>query len=262
MSELWYPGAVTSEQFPGCGGFVFGPPRIVLHSTEGSTAEGALQTYKATGNYSHFTVDSSRVFQHCAINVGSTALQHPAGTIDTNKASAVQIEIVGVAKNAPIFSGALLANVARLLRWIEVQTGTPAVHADFTGPRFSAGQWQSFSGTCGHMHVPNNDHTDPGNINVAALFPSAPKDVVMPDFSPAIVVEPVVSALACPSGGAWTLAASGAVDAWECAYKGGANNQPYFAGRKAAKLVYANQQETAAGKTYTIIDTAGERYSY
>lgn len=85
---------------------------------------------------------------------------------------------------------------------------------------------------------------------------------VKPMYSPTIVLEPIVASLINPSGGVWLLAESGAVYAFYAPYKGGANGQDYFKGRKAAQLVFANAEERAAGKTYTILATSGERYSY
>jgi hypothetical protein len=31
-------------------------------------------------------------------------------------------------------------------------------------------EWKMFSGWCGHQHVPNNDHTDPGAIDIDSLM--------------------------------------------------------------------------------------------
>lgn len=86
---------------------------------------------------------------------------------------------------------------------------------------------------------------------------------VAPMYDPAIVIEPIVADLGCPTGGAWNLASSGAVYAWGGApYHGGANGKAYFNGRKAARVELPNAQEVSAGKVYTIVATSGERYSY
>jgi hypothetical protein len=34
----------------------------------------------------------------------------------------------------------------------------------------SGAQWQGFSGVCGHMHVPENDHGDPGAIDFPRII--------------------------------------------------------------------------------------------
>lgn len=77
---------------------------------------------------------------------------------------------------------------------------------------------------------------------------------VFPLYSPPIQVEPIVADLACPTGGAWLLAASGAVYAFGGApYLGGPNGKAYFEGRVAARL------EPVDGK-YTVVAESGEKY--
>lgn len=66
----------------------------------------------------------------------------------------------------------------------------------------------------------------------------------------------ICASLVSPNGGVWFLAPDGAVYAFGAPYLGGANNQPYFAGRKAARL----DPHPTGG--YTIVATSGERYSY
>jgi hypothetical protein len=37
--------------------------------------------------------------------------------------------------------------------------------------RLSEAQWLSYNGWCGHAHVPNQEHWDPGKPDMAALLP-------------------------------------------------------------------------------------------
>lgn len=117
-------------------------------------------------------------------------------------------------------------------------------------------------GVCGHWDVSlafqQSDHTDPGpnfpwDHFMAEVLNAAQE--VKPMFDPALTLEPVVASLRCPTGGVWLLAASGAVYAFECPYKGAANGKDYFAGRSAARL-------ELNGDGYTIVATSGERYDY
>jgi hypothetical protein len=186
----WYPGAKRSLTFPGSGSYVFGPYRGVLHSTEGSSLAGALGAYRSTGNYPHFTVDGATIEQHCPINVGATALEHRSGTIDTNRASAIQIEIVGKAAEAPGFPPALIANLAELMRWVEEQTGISfAGHRVFasTPVRMTDAEWAHFNSWCGHQHVPNQSHWDPGALLIDKL---APKNAAAPTSQ--VIVHPPI----------------------------------------------------------------------
>jgi N-acetylmuramoyl-L-alanine amidase len=73
------------------------PFKIVHHTTEGSTADVAIATYKQTRNIPHFTVDDMTIYQHADTDVAVSALKHPAGGTETNRSSAIQIELVGFA---------------------------------------------------------------------------------------------------------------------------------------------------------------------
>lgn len=143
-----------------------GPFKIVHHTTEGSTYVGARETYVVTGSIPHFTVNSRNIFQHLDTSRSATALRNEAGGAQTNRNSAVQIEVVGRA--ALPKSRGTLRNVARLCRWIEE---THQVSKEWPGgfpkPLGSvhdrdANTWNERSGHYGHCHVPENDHEDPG----------------------------------------------------------------------------------------------------
>lgn len=92
---------------------------------------------------------------------------------------------------------------------------------------------------------------------------TAPQPKVKPMYDPPIVMEPWVASRKAPSGGVWGLAASGAVYALEGApYLGGPNGKDYFKGRTAARFIDLSPDEIRAGRTYTVVSTSNERYSY
>lgn len=77
---------------------------------------------------------------------------------------------------------------------------------------------------------------------------------VRPMFDPAL---PVCAVLAAPGGGFWGLGPDGGVFAFLGApFYGSAAGQPYFAGRKAARL------ESHPTGGYTIVATSGETYHF
>lgn len=81
----------------------------------------------------------------------------------------------------------------------------------------------------------------------------APKGVA-PMHDPALDLEPIVADLACPTGGAWLLAASGAVYAFGGApFLGAPNGKDYFRGRVAARLEAVND-------AYCVVAESGEKY--
>jgi hypothetical protein len=181
LMETWNPLAIQAP-LADAGRFLDGPYRIVLHSTEGGTYAGALAAYKATGNSPHFTASletgAFQVWQHVPLDRSASALEHRPGTCETNHQSAVQIEVVAFAAK-PAWPQGLVDGVGTLVAWIAAQTGVPPVTPQWLPYPQSYGQsrvrmtpatWLAFAGVCGHMHVANNVHGDPGAIPIAALL--------------------------------------------------------------------------------------------
>lgn len=180
--QVWYPKAHRSVIRGQEGGTqLTGRPKIVLHTTEGSSIAGAEAAYRASGGSApHFTISRTSVHQHIPINRSAYSLEHPSGTPETNRAGAViQIEQVGFAKDTGDWPDSYYQRVAELVAWIHANAGVPrqqvsnGIHADFTNPkRIPADEWANWSGVCGHVHVPNNHHTDPGTgYHVGLLLP-------------------------------------------------------------------------------------------
>jgi hypothetical protein len=46
----------------------------------------------------------------------------------------------------------------------------PKSYGNEGGQRMSGAEWNDFKGVCGHTHVPENDHGDPGAIDFAQLI--------------------------------------------------------------------------------------------
>lgn len=156
-----------------------GPFKIVHHTTEGSTAQGAMDAFRRNRSDPHFTVDATAIFQHVDTDEGARALRNDVGGPQTNRDSAVQIELVGFA-HLPKDSRAL-TNLARLCRWIEAQHGIPrewpSGHPlpakngkDPGGHNRDATIWDSTGGHFGHCHVPENTHWDPAYSAAEADF--------------------------------------------------------------------------------------------
>jgi lysozyme family protein len=166
-----YPQAIWSA-LPGIGPFTDGPFKIIHHTTEGGSASGAIATYKETRNYPHFTVEEDAVYQHVDTNSAVTALEHPSGTVETNRSHAIQIELVGFAGKPK--SRNSLRTMAALCRWLEEQHDIPTVwpngfpYPPVNGQRPNvpfnrdSTNWRTKGGHYGHCHVPNNTHWDPG----------------------------------------------------------------------------------------------------
>lgn len=170
----------TQKPITGPSGDYTGTPfKIIHHTTEGRTAQDALDAYKAKKADPHFTVDGTTILQHIDTAKGARALRNPPGGVQTNRARAVQIEVVAFAgKQKPL---ATLKNVARLCRWIEATHDVPQVWpagppkpakngADPGGHTRDATLWSTKGGHYGHSQVPENTHWDPAYTAAEAAF--------------------------------------------------------------------------------------------
>jgi len=164
------PFAVQKSISGPSGTFTGGPYKIVHHTTEGSTAQGAFSAFKKHRSDPHFTVDATAIYQHVDTGQGARALRNAPGGVQTNRDGAIQIEVVGFAhrpKTKPT-----LRNLARLCRWLEATHAIPPVWPN--GPPKPAkndhdpgnhnrdpSTWNTQGGHYGHCHVPENTHWDP-----------------------------------------------------------------------------------------------------
>ncbi len=165
------PFAVWKPISGSSGSHLGGPFKIVHHTTEGSSASGAIDTFRLKRSDPHFTVDATTIYQHIDTSGGARALRNQGGGVQTNRDSAIQIEVVGFAGRPK--NRNTLENVARLCRWIEQTHSVPKVWPNgFPRPAINGrdpgghnrdrNNWDTQGGHYGHCHVPENDHWDPG----------------------------------------------------------------------------------------------------
>lgn len=212
MKQLWYPKASRAQtfdsRFPGMvGSRIDG---VVLHTTEGvgwpSYAGGA----SAPNMTIHFDHEKKQVYyrQHFQANRSARALAGSVNGISTNRNHVFQIEIIGTSGWAttrnryrtytlaekwyvPGYPDWALQGIADVLKWLNVEwavpLSSPYVFVSWANDsRMSNNQWLAFKGVTGHQHVPRNDHTDPGQINIERILelakgkPNVVKPVVKP----------------------------------------------------------------------------------
>jgi len=184
------------------GGYTGGHPfKIVHHTTEGSSADAAFREYRNSKNIPHFTVDDMTIYQHVDTDQAASALRHPDGTTETNRSSAVQIELVGFAGRPK--SAASLENVARLCRWIEATHRVPSVWPNGSPKPAVNGQdpgghnrnqqnWDNLGGHYGHCQVPNNTHWDPAYTGAevsAVMEATAPRNIEHPGGAAQVMAD-------------------------------------------------------------------------
>jgi hypothetical protein len=163
----WHPRAVRT-QVTAALSWVAAKPKLVWHTTQGY----GLPTY--SGSMPHFTLDpkSGKLWQHVPITGGAYALRNTSGGVETNRARAIQVELVGFAEESHKWGDGEYARIAELARWIEKHAGVPR-SCDVTFRQSSTGKirdWVNYTGHCGHQHVPENDHWDPGLLQIGKVI--------------------------------------------------------------------------------------------
>lgn len=203
-----YPGASTAywygSAYPGSAMEV---NVIVWHSTEGTS----LPSYGGGASAPNFTAKpdfaAKRLvwYQHYDFDVSSRALVNKAGGVQTNTLNACQVEIVGTCDPAthakwakagyqhlytPELPDWAIRDLAAFAKWANANHGVPlssgltfkAYPGSYgaNGVRMSGSQWSAFKGHCGHQHVPENDHGDPGSMPITAILAAAKNGITPP----------------------------------------------------------------------------------
>lgn len=147
--------------------------KITLHYTAGTNQGGGGGLKLYGGGYpAHFTIDlqEKKVYQHFSINQPSDAVA------SHDKTAGIQIEIIGtegdsLGKKWNLFDKESYGDnewiyLATLLVGISSELGIPlTTDVDWENPtRLSSSDFAAYKGILAHMHVPDNDHTDTGNI--------------------------------------------------------------------------------------------------
>ncbi|MFE3932167.1 hemopexin repeat-containing protein, partial [Streptomyces sp. YIM B13508] len=178
--NIWLPSAERMPATKNGPMYLPLPWRGVLHTTEGSTIAGALQTFRDTNFWPTLTIDPKtlRVIQHYSLSRGARALSDHVTA--ENAARCVQIEIVGFAAQAPSWPPEQLAFIRQTIRDIDSLVPIPRQSSmtflndagvnSHPGNRMSVEDWKRFSGWCGHQHVPGESHWDPGALDIDTVL--------------------------------------------------------------------------------------------
>jgi len=197
-----YPGASTSYWY---GSKYPGSPMesnvVVWHTTEGTS----LPSYSGGAEAPNFTAkpdfNAKRLvwYQHFDFDSSARALVNAAGGVETNTLNVCQVEIVGTcdpgthakwakAGYAHLYTPELpdwaIRDLAAFAKWAHDNHGVPltsavtfkaypASYGSGNGVRMTAAKWNSFTGHCGHQHVPENLHGDPGLLPMGAILTRA-----------------------------------------------------------------------------------------
>ena len=197
---LYYPPADRKVQnyvgrYPGRS---ISPNILVLHTMEvdgwpgysngGTAPHLSLRVYRNADG----SLKSYAWRQHFPFNRSARALKNLRGGIETNNSTqgVIQVELAGTcgwAKNVnPKWCDAdVVKKIGKPLidflvfcnKELGIQLVSPYPFVAYNAPkrRMSYSEWLKFKGICGHQHVPENDHVDPGTIPIAWLIAEAKK---------------------------------------------------------------------------------------
>lgn len=161
--------------------------KLLLHTTEGSSIEGAVAAYRAANSWPHTTVDYMfghpyRICRHLDYSLSGRALRNEAGGVQTNTAGVIQIEVVGAASRPHEIDWVTFARevvgplcrahaipVVSTLPWVPY----PASYGKGAAQRLDGEAWIAYRGILGHQHAPENSHGDPGAIPIADVLRAA-----------------------------------------------------------------------------------------
>jgi hypothetical protein len=207
-----YPGASSAywygSKYPGSS---MESNVIVWHTTEGTS----LPSYSGGSEAPNFTAKpdfaAQRLvwYQHFDFDTSARALVNAAGGVETNTLNVCQVEIVGTCDPAthkkwggtphlytPELPDWAVRDLAAFAKWAHDNHDVPLTSAvtfkaypgsygSGNGVRMSASKWNSFTGHCGHQHVPENLHGDPGLLPMGAILERAQGGTATPTPTPA-----------------------------------------------------------------------------
>ena len=162
---------------------------LVLHTMESWDFEGSMNYLTTKGLWPQLCYDQRdrRKVQGIPLDRAGKALANKAGGVQTNRENTIQVELPGYAAFSHDWDKDWLDNLAEDVVVPLREAGVPIklVAPKFVGQesgfiaradapqRMSYADWQVFGGICGHQHVPENDHWDPGRLDIARVLATA-----------------------------------------------------------------------------------------
>jgi len=178
---------------------------VVLHTTESSSWPGYDGGSKAPTYTAMPDIANRKLIWrgHFPDEKSARALVNATGGVETNTLNCVQVEMVGTCDPKHSVSWDGLKAGVDYIYWPDAPYWALRAVADFLADqhirhglqlrtlpflaypasyganavRLTGSQWRAFAGVCGHQHVPENVHGDPGDIDIAAILKIA-KEIV------------------------------------------------------------------------------------
>jgi len=159
------------------GRFTGGGKKFLLHTTEGGSVDSntVLLAHRNTPQLL-LGKEPSRVhwtlIQFLPFTLAGKTLQNDVGDgYQTNRANVVQMEIVGATSEIPSWTDNMYERLANVLTLVRHRFEFPLIARDFSNPRrMPDAEFVQYAGILGHVHAPDNDHTDPERLREGFLL--------------------------------------------------------------------------------------------
>ncbi|WP_073761685.1 hypothetical protein [Streptomyces sp. CB02923] len=194
-----YPGASTAYWYQGrYGGDAMETNTLVWHTTEGRTLPSydggrSAPTFTAVPD---FAARKLRWYQHFDFDTSARALENRAGGVETNTLNVGQVELVATCDPdthrrwgstphlyTPELPSWVIRDLGDFARWARDHHSVPltcgvqwrAYPSSYgaSSVRMSNAAWTNYRGHCGHQHVPEQSHGDPGQFPMSAILAAA-----------------------------------------------------------------------------------------
>ncbi len=190
MAKARWPEAEWLGNGKSGGTYTAGPFRVVMHTTE----TGGLPGYRLGRSAPHltYTPRQHRWVQHTVLTTAARALRNPSGGVQTNRRSALQVEVVCYSNKtiadrraSRLWVGDLttrhLTDLASFLQFANTEFAVdlrydpkPFNDARCSGTgspcRMTRGEWRLYDAVTDHARVPENGHWDCGALDFDTLI--------------------------------------------------------------------------------------------
>lgn len=203
MTTAWIEGATVVNGVADGGSMVGGGARITWHTTENdphtTTARNIANYLNQTRNVVHivWNPETGEIVVMLPKDVAGRGLKNASGGVETNREGTVNIQVEVVGRASQPFTSGPMVGLDRLLRVFDDlvprtwPSGAPLASSSAYGsnPSRSTTHWKQ-AGHFGHSQVPENDHSDPGAIDISKLFGGKPSPHPAPHPAPSPAPAP------------------------------------------------------------------------
>jgi hypothetical protein len=178
-----------------------GPAKFVFHTAEFEGLDGLIRTFRSNptiASHMGWSWKERRKVQFIDLAHSAKSLRNKAGGVETNRDYVYQVELSGKwdesedwPDEAWKFIGEALAEVWLATdRSFQLTLGPKPLVGPADGytarenapQRYSAAEWDGGNWIAGHCNAPENEHTDPGKLNMGRILYHCQKAITPEDI--------------------------------------------------------------------------------